>query len=90
MLIKLRHARNYKCTDAVRAFHEVQQWQLHGKRGIWLRLNLTQAQLINVAVDAGFDFKHAQKGHVIMTKWLSSDVPDLLPDGATHQVRYLV
>ena len=66
----------------------LQQWKAQGKRGIWLRLNLARAQLINVAVDAGFDFRHAQKGHVIMTKWLSSDLPDLLPDSATHQVRY--
>ena len=65
----------------------VQQWRSHGKRGIWLRLNLAQAQFISIAANAGFDFKHAQKGHVIMTKWLSSDIPDLLPDSATHQVR---
>lgn len=64
----------------------MQHWKREGKRGIWLELNLSQAGLLAVAVEAGFDFKHAQKGHVVMTKWLSSDVPDLLPESATHQV----
>ena len=64
----------------------VQEWTLQKKRGIWLRLDLSQAALLPVAVQAGFDFKHAESGHMILSKWLPSEVPNLLPEGATHQV----
>lgn len=64
----------------------LQRWRSSNRRGVWLELKLSQAGLLAVAIDAGFDFKHAQKGHVVLSKWLAADVPDLLPDSATHQV----
>lgn len=64
----------------------LQEWGRLKKRGIWLRLNLSQSALLPIAVQAGFDFKHAESGHMILTKWLPLEVPNLLPEGATHQV----
>lgn len=64
----------------------LQEWSSQKKRGIWLKLNLDQAALLPIAVQAGFDFKHGESGHMILTKWLPSEVPNLLPEGATHQV----
>jgi hypothetical protein len=61
-------------------------WRAQNKRGIWLKLMTSQAALIPFAVQHGFDFHHAEAGHVMMTLWLP-DEPSTLPPNASHQVR---
>uniref|UniRef100_A0A383VIN3 Nudix hydrolase domain-containing protein n=1 Tax=Tetradesmus obliquus TaxID=3088 RepID=A0A383VIN3_TETOB len=65
----------------------LQAWSAQGKRGIWLKVPITLAQLIPVAVEpqAGFVFHHAEKDYVMMTKWLP-ETESTLPPNASHQV----
>ena len=63
----------------------MQEWRARNKRGIWLKLDLSQAGLMQSATAAGFDYHHAAKGYAMLTKWLPS-TQDKLPMGATHQV----
>ncbi|GAX76310.1 hypothetical protein CEUSTIGMA_g3756.t1 [Chlamydomonas eustigma] len=64
----------------------IQEWTALGKRGIWLKLLKDQAPLIPMTVELGFDFHHADPGHVMLTLWLPVDAPNTLPPNASHQV----
>eukprot|EP00195_Chlamydomonas_chlamydogama_P001934 CAMPEP_0202918368 /NCGR_PEP_ID=MMETSP1392-20130828/73261_1 /ASSEMBLY_ACC=CAM_ASM_000868 /TAXON_ID=225041 /ORGANISM="Chlamydomonas chlamydogama, Strain SAG 11-48b" /LENGTH=292 /DNA_ID=CAMNT_0049611405 /DNA_START=237 /DNA_END=1115 /DNA_ORIENTATION=- len=60
-------------------------WRSEGKHGIWLKIPRDRSTLIPEAVQQGFDFHHADAGHVMMTLWLP-DTPSTLPPNASHQV----
>ncbi|GIL79367.1 hypothetical protein Vretifemale_8734 [Volvox reticuliferus] len=61
-------------------------WTAAGTRGVWLKLGISQSSLIPEAVDQGFEFHHAEKDYVMMTRWLQASVPSTLPANASHQV----
>ncbi|GIL58173.1 hypothetical protein Vafri_13027 [Volvox africanus] len=61
-------------------------WAAAGTRGVWLKLGISQSSLIPEAVDQGFEFHHAEKDYVMMTRWLPSSLPSTLPENASHQV----
>lgn len=50
-------------------------WKQEGKKGIWIKIPTEHSSLIPVLTssECGFDFHHAEKGLVILTKWLPSD-----------------
>jgi len=62
-----------------------QDWQTSGKKGIWITVPAEKSQLIPVAVQHGFTFHHAEKGYVMLTRWLPT-TEDTLPPNASHQV----
>jgi ADP-ribose pyrophosphatase YjhB (NUDIX family) len=62
------------------------RWLASGKRGVWLKLPLASAGLVPTAAARGFDFHHAERGHVMMTRWLPRDAQSTLPPNASHQV----
>ena len=62
-----------------------QTWRAQGKRGIWLSLSKARSSLVPVAVEKGFDFHHADPGHVMMVAWLPEEA-STLPPNASHQV----
>ena len=63
-------------------------WETAGVRGVWLQIPIEQAQLVGAAVKVGgFEYHHAEKTHVMMTKWLPGDSEENhLPPNASHQV----
>ncbi|PSC72444.1 Nudix hydrolase 8 [Micractinium conductrix] len=61
-------------------------WRDKGYRGIWLKLPTTRAHYVGHAVDAGFDFHHAEQDYVMLTTWLPTDCENKLPPNASHQV----
>ncbi len=63
----------------------LQDWQKSGKKGIWITVPAEKSQLIPVAVRHGFTFHHAEKGYVMLTRWLPT-TEDTLPPNASHQV----
>lgn len=67
-----------------------QAWRAAGKRGLWLKVPLSKAQLVGPAAapgpNAGFAFHHAEADYVMMTRWLPDDVTSTLPPNASHQV----
>jgi len=62
------------------------EWSAEGKRGIWVKVPRESASLVPKIVDMGFDFQHAHRGQVTLTKWLPSESKSRLPFGPTHQI----
>mmetsp|Transcript_52 Transcript_52/g.83 ORF Transcript_52/g.83 Transcript_52/m.83 type:complete len:495 (-) Transcript_52:352-1836(-) len=61
-------------------------WNAEERKGIWIRVPTSKAHLIPASTHLGFDFQHAKKGELILTKWLPTDCESRLPHGPTHQV----
>ena len=61
-------------------------WRSQNRRGILLRTLTTHAHLIPSATSLGFDFKHAEPGYCVLTKWLPTETESRLPNGPSHQV----
>lgn len=63
------------------------EWTKASKRGVWLQLAIEQAALIPIATaEFGFVFHHAERDHIMLTKWLPTNEPDSLPPNASHTV----
>ena len=60
------------------------RWESAGIRVVWLEVPTDRANLIPVAVDAGFVFHHADASAAVMTKRLSAD--SYVPPYATHYI----
>ncbi|GAB4824032.1 hypothetical protein N2152v2_011078 [Parachlorella kessleri] len=63
----------------------LQSWRDNGYRGIWLQMPQSKAHFVGHAVDAGFEFHHAEKDYVMLTQWLPGG-ENKLPPNASHQV----
>lgn len=61
-------------------------WRERAYRGIWLRLPKRLAGSTGAAVEAGFEFHHAEKEYLMLTRWMVEGQPDALPPNASHQV----
>ncbi|BAT75815.1 hypothetical protein VIGAN_01373800 [Vigna angularis var. angularis] len=61
------------------------QWKKMGKKGIWLKLQLEQSDLVPIAVKEGFQYHHAEPGYLMLTYWIPEG-PSMLPANASHQV----
>ncbi|XP_059638275.1 nudix hydrolase 8-like [Cornus florida] len=69
--------------SALRA--SLSNWKLKGKKGVWLKILLEQADLIPIAIQEGFNYHHAEPGYVMLTYWIPND-SCMLPDGPSHQI----
>ncbi|XP_020088145.1 nudix hydrolase 8-like isoform X2 [Ananas comosus] len=65
--------------------YSLSYWRLKGKKGIWLKILEDQADLVPIALKAGFSYHHAEPGYVMLTYWIANE-PCMLPSTATHQV----
>lgn len=61
------------------------KWKQQGKKGIWIKLPLEQASLVEVTVKEGFKYHHAEPDYLMLVKWIS-DAPDTIPINASHRV----
>ncbi|KAL6903801.1 hypothetical protein ACP4OV_004614 [Aristida adscensionis] len=60
-------------------------WKSVGKKGVWLKLPVDQAEFVPLAVKEGFKYHHAEEAYVMLTYWIP-DEPCMLPANASHQV----
>ncbi|KAH7512959.1 hypothetical protein FEM48_Zijuj12G0145700 [Ziziphus jujuba var. spinosa] len=60
-------------------------WKLKGKKGVWLKLLLEQAELIPIAIQEGFNYHHCESGYVMLTYWIPDEVCTL-PASPSHQI----
>lgn len=51
-----------------------------------LKIPKELAALVPEAANQRFDFHHAEREYVMMARWLPEDLPNTLPDNASHQV----
>lgn len=81
-LFCLRHSTLVRGSDRTGS---PQDWTTQGKHGIWITVPTAKSQLIPVAVKHGFEFHHAEKTHIMLTRWLPTS-ENTLPPNASHQV----
>ncbi|KAK6932866.1 NUDIX hydrolase domain, partial [Dillenia turbinata] len=60
-------------------------WKLQGKRGVWIKLPIELANLVEVAVKEGFGYHHAEPRYLMLVYWIP-ETPNTLPANATHRV----
>ncbi|KAL0762583.1 hypothetical protein Bca101_078734 [Brassica carinata] len=60
-------------------------WREQGKKGIWIKLPLGFANLIESAVTEGFRYHHAEPEYLMLVCWISN-TPDTIPANASHIV----
>ncbi|KAF3593149.1 hypothetical protein DY000_02026630 [Brassica cretica] len=60
-------------------------WREQGKKGIWIKLPLGFANLIESAVTEGFRYHHAEPEYLMLVSWISN-TPDTIPANASHIV----
>eukprot|EP00208_Stichococcus_sp_RCC1054_P001556 CAMPEP_0206144572 /NCGR_PEP_ID=MMETSP1473-20131121/24494_1 /ASSEMBLY_ACC=CAM_ASM_001109 /TAXON_ID=1461547 /ORGANISM="Stichococcus sp, Strain RCC1054" /LENGTH=272 /DNA_ID=CAMNT_0053540423 /DNA_START=409 /DNA_END=1227 /DNA_ORIENTATION=+ len=63
----------------------LEEWISTDRKGIWLRIPLTHAQLVPVATAQGFYPHHAEREYFMLARWLP-DSEDKLPANPSHQV----
>ncbi|KAJ0233038.1 NUDIX hydrolase domain-containing protein [Hirschfeldia incana] len=60
-------------------------WREQGKKGIWIKLPLGLANLVESAVCEGFRYHHAEPEYLMLVSWISN-TPDTIPANASHIV----
>ncbi|CAH9076880.1 unnamed protein product [Cuscuta europaea] len=61
------------------------QWRQQGKRGVWIKLPIELANLVEPLVKEGFYYHHAEPKYLMLVHWLPITV-NTIPGNATHRV----
>ncbi|KAK9152391.1 hypothetical protein Syun_010700 [Stephania yunnanensis] len=61
------------------------QWRKEGKRGVWIKLPIEHANLVEPAVKEGFWYHHAEPKYLMLVHWLP-ETENTLPANASHRV----
>lgn len=65
---------------------KLEEWEVECRKGIWVTINTELSLLIPYLTgDMEFDFQFAEKGSVVLTRWLPES-ESRLPFGPSHQV----
>ncbi|XP_054778352.1 nudix hydrolase 7-like [Prosopis cineraria] len=60
-------------------------WQEQGKKGVWIKLPIGHANLVETVVKAGFRYHHAEPDYLMLVHWIPN-TDDTLPANASHRV----
>ncbi|KAM7486382.1 hypothetical protein LguiA_002394 [Lonicera macranthoides] len=63
----------------------ISQWRQQGKKGVWLKLPIELANLVEAAVQEGFWYHHAETTHLMLVYWIPK-TPHTIPANASHRV----
>ncbi|XP_022642451.1 nudix hydrolase 2 isoform X1 [Vigna radiata var. radiata] len=63
----------------------VSHWRQLGKKGIWIKLPIHLAGLVEALVKEGFWYHHAEPNYLMLVYWIP-DSPSTIPANATHRV----
>ncbi|KAK2965012.1 hypothetical protein RJ639_026436, partial [Escallonia herrerae] len=61
------------------------QWQLQGKKGVWIKLPIGLVNLVETAVKEGFWYHHAEPHYLMLVYWIPK-TSHTIPANATHRV----
>ncbi|GAA0167106.1 nucleotide phosphatase [Lithospermum erythrorhizon] len=61
------------------------KWRQQGKKGIWIKLTIQYANLVESAVKKGFWYHHAEATYLMLVYWIPQ-TPNTLPVNASHRV----
>ncbi|KAK4594302.1 hypothetical protein RGQ29_018113 [Quercus rubra] len=63
----------------------ISQWRQQGKTGVWIKLPIEHANLVEATVKEGFRYHHAEPDYLMLVCWLS-ETTDTIPQNASHRV----
>ncbi|OMO76960.1 hypothetical protein CCACVL1_15253 [Corchorus capsularis] len=63
----------------------IAQWRHQGKKGVWIKLPIQHANLVEAAVKEGFWYHHAEPNYLMLAYWIPESAPTL-PANASHRV----
>ncbi|KAL3503624.1 hypothetical protein ACH5RR_038073 [Cinchona calisaya] len=61
------------------------QWKLQGKKGVWIKIPIGLANLVETAVKEGFGYHHAEPDYLMLVTWIPV-IDSTIPANATHRV----
>uniref|UniRef100_A0A6N2KIE2 Pre-nudix hydrolase domain-containing protein n=1 Tax=Salix viminalis TaxID=40686 RepID=A0A6N2KIE2_SALVM len=61
------------------------QWRKQGKKGVWIKLPIQLANLVEPTVKEGFRYHHAESDYLMLVQGIP-ETPDTLPANASHTV----
>ncbi|XP_021740713.1 nudix hydrolase 10-like [Chenopodium quinoa] len=61
------------------------QWKHEGKKGVWIKLPIGLANLIEIVVKEGFWYHHAEPNYLMLVYWIPETICTI-PANATHRV----
>ncbi|XP_055959785.1 nudix hydrolase 7-like [Mercurialis annua] len=62
------------------------KWKQQGKKGVWIKLPIALANLVEPVVQEGFKYHHAEADYLMLVYWIPHHIPNTLPDNASHRV----
>lgn len=63
----------------------IANWRQQGIRGVWIKLPIELANLVQPAIEVGFWYHHAEPTYVMLVYWIPATA-HTLPVNATHRV----
>ncbi|XP_034900942.1 nudix hydrolase 7 isoform X3 [Populus alba] len=63
----------------------ISQWRQQGVKGVWMKLPIRHAHLVEPTVKEGFRYHHAESDYLMLVYWIP-ETPDTLPANASHTV----
>lgn len=69
--------------DALRA--SMAKWKHEGKKGVWIKLPIALANLVEIAVKEGFWYHHAEPKYLMLVYWIPETLCTI-PANASHRV----
>ncbi|XP_021842667.2 nudix hydrolase 2 [Spinacia oleracea] len=60
-------------------------WKHAGKKGVWIKLPIELANLVETVVKEGFWYHHAEPNYLMLVYWIPETI-NTLPANATHRV----
>jgi 8-oxo-dGTP pyrophosphatase MutT (NUDIX family) len=63
----------------------ISHWRQMGKKGVWIKIPIQLAYLIDSAVKEGFWYHHAEKTYLMVVYWIP-ETPHTIPANASHRV----
>lgn len=69
--------------DALKA--SMSQWRHEGKKGVWIKLPIGLANLVEIVVKEGFWYHHAEPNYLMLVYWIP-ETDCTIPANATHRV----
>ena len=62
----------------------LEYWHSEGLRVVWLNVPISRAELVPIAVDAGFSYHHSGEDYLLLTRRLDRNA--LIPQFASHYI----
>ncbi|CAN1194020.1 Nudix hydrolase 2 [Linum perenne] len=60
-------------------------WKKQGKKGVWIKLPIAVANLVDPALKQGFRYHHAEPDYIMLVHWIP-ETTSTIPANASHRV----